>query len=314
MQATVLGRFAPTPSGRLHLGNLFCSLIAWLSAKAKGGEVLLRIEDLDRERCQTDYVLQAERDMEFLGLSWEQGGSRGGPEYFQGNRAGYYQGLLDRLTEAGTVYPCFCSRAELHAADAPHASDGEPVYSGKCRLLSQEERERKFRERSPALRLQVPKRTITFTDGHYGPYSQDLETECGDFILRRSDGVFAYQLAVVGDDAAMSVTEVVRGRDLLSSTPRQLLLYELLGLPAPAFFHVPLLLGPDGKRLSKRDRDDSLDALRDRGLSAEDILGRLAFLAGLIDRPEPASALELIPAFSWEKVPKEDILLPEGLF
>lgn len=308
------GRFAPTPSGRLHPGNLFCSLLAWLSAKSQGGEIVLRIEDLDRERTSPEFARQAERDLEFLGLYWDRGGCAGGPEYFQGNRSARYRALLDRLDSLGLIYPCFCSRAELHAADAPHASDGDYVYSGKCRDLTREQIAERSGERPPAWRVRVPDETVTFTDRHYGAVSQDLRTECGDFILRRSDGVFAYQLAVVGDDAEMGVTEVVRGRDLLSSTPRQIYLYRLLGLPPPSFAHTPLLLAPDGRRLSKRDRDVSLDALRERGMTAEDIVGRLAFLAGLLDRPEPVSARELVPLFSWDRVPKNDVRLPEGLF
>lgn len=307
MGGGIIGRFAPSPSGRLHLGNLFCSLLAWLSAKAKGGEVVLRIEDLDRERSRPEYAEQLEQDLAFLGLTWDRGGEAGGPEYFQANRTAYYEALLACLREKGLVYPCFCSRAELHAANAPHASDGEAVYSGKCRGLSAAEAESLSKTRSPALRLRVPEETIVFQDGHYSRVCQALEQDCGDFILRRSDGTFAYQLAVVGDDAAMGITEVVRGRDLLSSTPRQIYLYRLLGFPVPEFFHTPLLLGPDGRRLSKRDRADSLDALREQGLSAEEIIGRLAFLAGFLDRPEPASPKELIPIFSWDKVPKEDV-------
>lgn len=309
-----VGRFAPTPSGRLHLGNLFCSLLAWLSAKAQGGRVVLRIEDLDTERSTREFARQGEEDLRFLGLAWDEGGEAGGDFYFQGKRAPYYEELLEKLEALGLVYPCFCSRAELHAASAPHASDGEYVYSGKCRDLTEGERAALREKRSPALRLRVSDEDIDFTDLHYGPFTQNLEQDCGDFILRRSDGVFAYQLAVVGDDAAMGVTEVVRGRDLLSSTPRQLYLYRLLGFQPPRFAHTPLLLASDGRRLSKRDRDVSLDALIERGFSAEDIVGRLAFLAGLLDRPEVASPQELIPLFSWDKVPKEDVLLPEELF
>ncbi len=310
----VVGRFAPTPSGRLHLGTLFCSLLAWLSAKSQGGRVVLRIEDLDLERTRPEFTAQAEQDLRFLGLFWDEGGTSGGDRYFQGRRSAYYQTLLDRLTARGLVYPCFCSRSELHAADAPHASDGDYIYSGKCRGLSPEEVERRSAKRPPALRLRVPDETVSFTDLHYGPVSQNLQQECGDFILRRSDGVFAYQLAVVGDDADMGVTEVVRGRDLLSSAPRQIYLHRLLGFEPPRFAHTPLLLAPDGRLLSKRDRDDSLSGLIDRGFTAEEIVGRLAFLAGLLDRSEAASPKELIPLFSWDKVPKEDVLLPEGLF
>lgn len=313
-ELNAVGRFAPTPSGKLHLGNLFCSLLAWLSAKRQGGKIILRIEDLDRERSRMEYVRQAEEDLRFLGLFWDEGGTAGGEGYYQSSRDVYYEELLNKLKKQGLVYPCFCTRAELHAASAPHASDGDPVYSGKCRGLFPEEVERLKEGRAPALRLKVPPETISFTDGHYGEVTQNLEQDCGDFILRRSDGIFAYQLAVVADDAAMGVTQVVRGRDLLSSTPRQIYLYRLLDFPVPEFAHTPLLLAPDGRRLSKRDRDVSLDALKERGFSGEDIVGRLAFLAGLLDMPRPVTPNELIPLFDWEKVPKEDIPLPEALF
>lgn len=316
MERPVTGRFAPTPSGRMHLGNLFCSLLAWLAAKKEGGRVVLRMEDLDQLRTSSVYAEQAEADLRFLGLFWDEGGSLGGPHapYDQGSRSPYYQELLGRLEALGLVYPCFCSRAELHAANAPHASDGEVVYAGTCRGLTREEIVEKSRKRPPALRLRVPEETIAFVDGHYGLVKQDLATECGDFILRRSDGVFAYQLAVVADDAAMGVTQVVRGRDLLSSAPRQLYLYRLLGFPEPAFAHAPLLLAPDGRRLSKRDRDVSLEALEEKGLTGPEIVGRLAFLAGLLDRPEAAQPQDLLPVFAWDKVPREDVCLPQGLF
>ena len=316
MEGPVTGRFAPTPSGRMHLGNLFCSLLAWLAAKKEGGRVVLRMEDLDQLRTSSVYAEQAEADLKFLGLFWDEGGSLGGPHapYDQGSRSPYYQELLGRLEALGLVYPCFCSRAELHAANAPHASDGEVVYAGTCRGLTREEIVEKSRKRPPALRLKVPAEKVAFVDGHYGLVEQDLATECGDFILRRSDGVFAYQLAVVADDAAMGVTQVVRGRDLLSSAPRQLYLYRLLGFPEPAFAHAPLLLAPDGRRLSKRDRDVSLEALEEKGLTGPEIVGRLAFLAGLLDRPEAARPQDLLPVFAWDKVPREDVCLPQGLF
>lgn len=303
-----VGRFAPTPSGRMHLGNLYSCLLAWLSARSQGGRIILRMEDLDPQRTSRDLAEQLMGDLRYLGLSWDEG------PYWQSERSGYYQECLERLEELGLVYKCFCSRAELHAADpvnAPHASDGDYIYSGKCRKLSAAQIAERERRRSPALRLAVCG-TESFTDRHYGYFKQDLSRECGDFILRRSDGVFAYQLAAAADDGAMGVTEVVRGRDLLGSAPRQLYLYRLLGLPKPAFAHIPLLLAPDGRRLSKRDGDMSLEALRER-FSPQEILGRLAYLAGQLEHPEPVKAEELLEEFSWEKVPKEDILLPKGL-
>lgn len=212
----------------------------------------------------------------------------------------------------GLVYPCFCTRAELHAASAPHREDGQAVYPGTCRHLTAAAAER-TKVRSPALRLLVPEEEIAFADGHMGEYREHLARDCGDFLLRRSDGMFAYQLAVVVDDAAMGVTEVVRGADLLASTPRQLLLYRLLGLKAPAFIHLPLLLAPDGRRLSKRDADAGLDCLRGRS-TAEEVLGKLAYLAGFNPSAEPRTAEALLADFSWERVPREDICIPSGLF
>lgn len=310
------GRFAPTPSGRMHLGNLFSALIAWLSVRAAGGRIVLRMEDLDQKRCKEGYMLQMEEDLLFLGLNWDEGGNLGGAHgpYEQHERTRIYQAQLEKLEKLGLVYPCFCTRAELHAAEAPHVSDSETIYSGRCRVFSSDEIKERSQRRTPALRLLVPQEIISFTDGHYGRVCQNLAEECGDFIIRRSDGVFAYQLAVVADDAAMGITQVVRGRDLLSSTPRQLYLYRLLGLEPPQFYHVPLLLSSDGRRLSKRERDLSLDQLTKRGFTAQDLIGRLAFLAGLLDRPERAAPHELIGLFTWDKVPVKDIILPPGLF
>lgn len=310
--AQVVGRFAPTPSGYLHVGNLFSSLLSWLSAKSQGGKILFRNEDLDPDRSHREFALQAQRDLELLGLTWEEGGGLDGPHapYDQGRRFDFYAAQLEKLEALGLVYPCFCSRAQLHAASAPHASDGEPIYAGTCRNLSPQEIGEKRKTRSPALRLRVPAEAIAFTDLHYGFQEQFLPAGCGDFILRRSDGVFAYQLAVVADDGAMGVTQVVRGRDLLSSTPRQILLFRLLGYPVPQFAHTPLLLAPDGRRLSKRDGDQSLSGLLARGLSPQKVVGWLAFLAGLLPKPEAVTPEDLLPLFSWEKVPEEDVIIP----
>lgn len=315
-EGAVVGRFAPTPSGRLHLGNLLCALLAWLSARAAGGRFLLRIEDLDTARSPRRFADALERDLDRLGLDWDEGGRRGGPRgpYYQSERTAYYQAVFARLEKTGRLYPCFCTRAQLHAAEAPHAADGEPVYSGRCRRLTREEAAEKARLRTPAVRLRVPDETIAFADGHFGAASQNLMRDCGDFIVRRADGVFAYQLAVVADDIAMGVNQVVRGRDLLASTPRQIYLYRLLGEEPPAYTHLPLLLAPDGRRLSKRDADLDLDALYARGLTPRDVVGRLAYAAGLTEAPEPASPADLLPIFSWDRVAREDIRLPAGLF
>ena len=312
----VRGRFAPSPSGRMHLGNLFCALLSWLSVKSRGGEWILRIEDLDTARCRPDYARQVEEDLRWLGLAWDEGGSAGGPDapYFQSERTALYEAALARLRGMGLVYPCFCTRAQLHAASAPHREDGLTVYPGTCRGLTPEDiARREAAGRKGALRLRVPEETVTFTDGHLGEGTEYLPTDCGDFLLRRSDGLFAYQLAVVVDDAAMGVTEVVRGADLLSSTPRQLLLYELLGWEAPEFYHFPLLLSPDGRRLSKRDGDLGLGALRER-YTPEEIIGKLAYLAGQNPGGGPRTPEALAEDFHWDAVPRRDIPLPEGLF
>ena len=310
-----VGRFAPSPSGRIHLGNILCSLLAWLSARQKGGRVVLRIEDLDTTRCPRKYGEQMAADLRWLGLTWDEGPGVGGPDgpYEQSLRTALYEQALQKLESMDLVYPCFCTRAELHAASAPHREDGQVLYAGTCRDLTPEQIAEKRKNRAPALRLRVPDADWGFTDGHMGPYRENLARDCGDFLLRRSDGMFAYQLAVVVDDAAMDVTEVVRGNDLLDSTPRQLYLYHLLDLEPPVFFHGPLLLTSDGRRLSKRNADAGLDDLQDR-MTAAEILGKLAYTAGFNPSAEPKTAEQLLADFDWAKVPKEDIRLPEGMF
>ena len=272
--------------------------------------MVLRVEDLDTARCPRRYAEQMIEDLRWLGLLWDEGPDVGGPNgpYFQSERTALYQAALERLEEQGLVYPCFCTRAELHAASAPHREDGQVIYPGTCRDLTPAQAAAKAREsgRSPALRIRVPDRETAFTDGHMGRYEENLARDCGDFLLRRSDGMFAYQLAVVVDDAAMGVNQVVRGSDLLSSTPRQIYLQRLLGLPEPEYGHVPLLLSADGRRLAKRDRDQELGELQSR-YTAPELLGRLAHRAGLIPEPAPITAQELIPLFSWEKLPREDL-------
>ena len=294
----VTGRFAPSPSGRMHLGNLWSCLLAWLGARSTGGRVVLRLEDLDPDRCRQSFCEQVMRDLEWLGLDWD-----GAPVY-QSRRTGLYARAFSRLEEQGLAYPCFCSRAQRLAAGAPHR--GDRADSCLCRGLSPEERARLLRERRPAWRLQVPDRTFSLQDLVQGHYEENLARDCGDFILRRSDGVYAYQLAVVVDDAEMGVTQVVRGNDLLSSAPRQNYLQDLLGLPRPRYAHIPLLLAADGRRLAKRDRDQELSALQAR-FTAPELVGRLACLAGLLPAPEPIRPVQLLPLFSWGKLPREDI-------
>ena len=309
---TVVGRFAPTPSGKMHLGNVLCCLVAWLSARSQGGKVLLRVEDLDPERSGADYERQIEEDLRWLGLDWDEGGlEAAGGRYCQSGRSGVYEQYFDILSEKGLIYPCFWSRAELHAADAPHLSDGRYFYPGTCRNLTPEEAAEKAKKRKPAWRVKVPDETVRFTDLHYGPYAENLAAECGDFVIRRADGVFAYQLATAVDDGLMGVTEVVRGRDLIGSTARQLWLQRTLGLPSPVYGHIPLLTDWDGRRLSKRDGDLDLARLREKW-RPEEIIGMLAEAAGILPAYRPVSARELVPLFSWGKVKKGDVRLPEG--
>ena len=294
----ITGRYAPSPSGRMHLGNLMCCLLAWLSAKSKGGQVLLRIEDLDAQRCPRRYADAIIDDLAWLGLAAD------GPEppVYQSERSAVYAQYFEELARRGLVYPCFCSRSQLHAASAPHRSDGQVVYAGTCRGLTPAEIAARTKTRAPAWRVQVPDEVIAFEDGHMGHYAENLARDCGDFYLRRADGVFAYQLAVVVDDAAMGVTEVVRGCDLLGSTPRQIYLQHLLGLPTPHYAHIPLLMSPDGRRLSKRDRDLDLGELRTRFGTPEALLGWLAGQTGIAPDTTPRTAEQLVEHFSWDVI------------
>ena len=419
----------------MHLGNVFCALLSWLSAKSKGGEWVLRIEDLDPQRSRREYALQLMDDLQWLGLPWD------GEPVWQSQRGHIYEEYLHRLTEMGLTYPCFCTRADIMATQAPHETDGRVVYKGTCRpkytdaarsVPTSSEEDNSFNVQRPTFlsppetggvprsgegvdspftahpspltahlattRLIVPDCTIPFTDGHYGRHDINLAEHCGDYIIRRKDGAWAYQLAVVVDDALMGVTEIVRGRDLLLSSPQQIHLRELLfgerktengkrktitdaarsvhtatslnvynspsetgGVPQSGegvdnplnvysstiiadtayrvptatslnvypssltahpspltvnrspltvnFLHHPLLCNAEGQRLCKRDKSMDLGYLQDKDTSPQKIIGLLAHLAGLTDTPAPISPQELIPLFSWDKVPTEDILL-----
>lgn len=301
----IVGRFAPTPSGRMHLGNVFAGLIAWLAARSAGGGFLLRMEDLDTQRTGEAYARQIREDLSWLGLTWDE------ETQPQSQRSGIYRTYFEKLAELRLLYPCYCTRSLLHSVNAPHLSDGTYVYPGTCRDLTPAQRA--GYDRSPSWRVRVPDRIWRFTDRLQGEYAQNLATECGDFVLRRADGVYVYQLAVTVDDALSGVTQVVRGSDLLSSAPRQMYLQELLGFPHPDYGHVPMLLAPDGRRLSKRDGDLDLGALR-RRVTAPRLLGALAYTAGLLDQSVPISAGELAAEFSWEKLKKEDICMDGAVF
>ena len=298
--AELVGRFAPTPSGRMHLGNVFAAMVAWLSVRSRGGALVLRMEDLDTQRTSDEYAETLRQDLKWLGLDWD---LETAP---QSKRSNIYDHYFEVLREKGLLYPCYCTRSQLHSVNAPHLSDGTYVYPGTCRNLTAEERA--AFDRSPSWRLEVPDRVWQFTDLCQGAYQQNLATDCGDFVVRRADNVYVYQLAVTVDDGEAGVTEVVRGMDLLSSAPRQMYLQELLGFPHPTYGHVPMLMSPDGRRLSKRDKDLDLGVLRQR-MRPETLLGILASSAGIIDRNVSISAAELSREFKWENLRKEDIYL-----
>ncbi len=303
MNEPVVGRFAPSPSGYMHLGNLLSMLLAWLDVRAQKGRLIFRMEDLDPARCRREYAEALAEDLRWLGLDWDEGWPD--PAYAQSSRTELYREAFESLRERDLVYPCRCSRAErLAAASAPHP--GERSADGSCRCYAHRN-EPIPRGMPVAWKVHVPDRIVTVQDGHYGKFSQNLARDGGDFILRRRDGVYAYQLAVVIDDMAMGVTRVVRGRDLLSSAPRQAWLTAELGGTPPAYCHGPLLTAGEGK-LSKRLGSLSTQVLR-RESTPEAILGHLAFLCGLRDRDEPATANELLPDFSWDRVTRDDIAI-----
>ena len=300
-----VGRFAPTPSGRMHLGNVFAALIAWASVRARDGELVLRMEDLDTQRTSQEFAETLRQDLLWLGLSWD----RETPP--QSSRGPVYDRYFEKLEQLGLLYPCYCTRSQLHNVNAPHLSDGTYVYPGTCRDLTEQQRE--AFGRAPAWRIRVPDRIWQLEDLAQGPFSQNLQTDCGDFVVRRADGIYVYQIAVVIDDGEAGVTEVVRGMDLLGSAPRQMYLQELFGFSHPWYGHVPMLLAPDGRRLSKRDRDLDLGVLRQR-LRPEELIGMLAFSAGLIDQKTPLSAKELAEVFQWKNLKKQDIYLDSSIF
>ena len=293
----VVGRFAPTPSGRMHLGNVFAALIAWLSVRSRKGELVLRMEDLDTQRTSSDFAEVLRDDLRWLGLTWD---VETAP---QSQRSAVYDRYFEKMMDEGLLYPCYCTRSQLHSVNAPHLSDGTYVYPGTCRTLTEPPAGRK-----PAWRVMVPDKEWSFRDRVQGDYSLNLADGCGDMVVRRADGVYVYQLAVTVDDGESGVTEVVRGMDLLSSAPRQMYLQELLGFSHPEYGHVPMLLAPDGRRLSKRDRDLDLGELRKR-MTAEELIGHLAFAAKLIEKDEAISAKELASQFNWDKLQGDSIYL-----
>ena len=285
----------------MHLGNIYTALLSWLSVKKQGGSWILRIEDLDPQRSKYEYARQIEDDLAWLGLAWDEGGlDDSGPSapYSQSRRHDRYEEALCRLLDTGYCYPCRCRRADIMATQAPHQSDGRIISGGTCRPVGLPVPWNTLADRSTdaAVRLYVPSDIIAFDDLIYGHQEVALDSHCGDFILRRADGAWAYQLAVVVDDAEMGVTEVMRGNDLLLSSAQQIYLYRLLGYEPPRFAHLPLIVNDAGRRLSKRDISLSMAQLRQR-YSPPELIGIVARTAGLIPEATPVTPQELIPLF-----------------
>jgi glutamyl-tRNA synthetase len=305
--AAVVGRLAPSPTGAQHVGNARTYLLAWLSARSQGGKLILRMEDIDSPRIKSGAAQQALEDLHWLGLEWDEGPDVGGPHasYVQTERLPLYQAALESLRQAERIYPCTCTRSEIAAAaSAPHAGQEGPRYPGTCAHRTAASAS-DLAPGSYAWRFRTSNRQREFVDGVVGQVCGNVHEELGDFVLAKADGTPAYQLAVVVDDHAMGVTEVVRGDDLLPSALRQLELYEFFGWTPPHFLHVPLVIGEDGRRLAKRHGDTRLATLRDEGVPPERLLGLLAWSCALRPTQEPVTARELLTDFSWQSIQRQ---------
>lgn len=341
--STVRGRLAPSPTGYAHLGNAWAFLLAWCAVRVKGGSLIMRLEDIDPQRSRPEFATAMIEDLQYLGLDWDEGpGATGaaipntadtcepGPAmqtmaathtckpiqiYEQSQRTKYYTDALTQLDHDGLIYPCFCTHKELRTlAAAPHSDDTNASYPGICRNMSQAARKAALQGgRKAALRLRCPETTICFTDAVQGPQCFSPAQWGGDFALRRSDGVTAYQLAVAVDDGLMQITQVVRGRDILPSTPRQILLLRALGLGVPEYAHIPLLLDAEGNRLAKRHQSLTLRNLWQRGIQAERVTGFLGYLAGLNPSGHDCRPADLLPAFNLAQLPRSDLRLDDDL-
>lgn len=298
-------RLAPSPTGALHLGNARTFLVNWWMARQRGWRIVLRIEDLDGPRVKAGADRQAIDDLRWLGIDWDEG-----PVY-QSNRISIYRAAAERLLAEGKAYPCVCTRSDVErAASAPHAEDGAVVYPGTCRGKYRTLREAEAASgRTPVIRFAVPEEDVELEDGFKGHCHFEPAKELGDFVILKADGTAAYQLAVVLDDAEMGVTDVVRGDDLLESTPRQILLYRALGMgeKTPTYYHLPLVVGPDGRRLAKRHGDTRLAYYRQKGVKAERIVGLMARWCG-IEAAEEATAAELVGRFELGRMGREAIV------
>lgn len=313
-QSPTVGRLAPSPTGAQHLGNARTYLLAWLAARQQNGRIILRIEDIDSPRVKAGARQQAIDDLAWLGLDWDEGPDIGGPNapYVQTERTAGYQQTIEQLVQAGLAYPCTCSRQDIaEAASAPHVSHEGPLYPGTCASWQTGD---PLPESEPyCWRYRTSAKRRTFVDLVCGEQSMSVAESLGDFPLTRKNGPAAYQLAVVCDDLAMGVNQVVRGDDLIASTFRQLELIDTLGRTPPQYAHVPLVCGPDGRRLAKRHGDTRIDFFREAGVPAEWIIGWAAWSAGLIDRWESVTAKELIADFSFDRLRREPTIVDPAM-
>ena len=306
-RTTVIGRLAPSPTGAQHVGNARTYLIAWLSARSQNGRVVLRIEDIDSPRVKAGAMESVCEDLRWLGLDWDDG------PIVQTERLAYYQMALERLQAQEIVYPCTCTRADVErSASAPHLEHEGPIYPGTC-STRRAGNVANITDRPVAWRMRVGNETIAYDDAFRGPVSLNLHEIGGDFVVWKSAGTPAYQLAVVVDDNAQAVTEVIRGDDLVTSTPRQIVLYRALGLAPPRFIHVPLVVGADGRRLAKRHGDTRMQTLREAGVAAESLLGLLGWSCGWLDRIKPIGLRELLPRFQLASIPRQPFVLTAQL-
>ncbi len=314
---TPRGRFAPSPTGAMHLGNAWTALLAWLDARQRGGKIVLRIEDLDPDRSRSHFAQQLIADLRWLGLDWDEGPDVGGPyaPYIQDQRRERYAQALLQLEQRGLVYACYCSRAEVRAvASAPHGVAPTEQCANQCRALSTQQRmAREAHGRRPCLRIRAPSSMppTQFEDLCQGSQTELVAQTAGDFVLRRADGVHAYQLAVVVDDGAMEITHVVRGCDLLPSTARQIWLHHVLGYEPPVFAHVPLLIDDQGHRLSKRHASLAIAELRSGGVTSTTIIGWLAAWGGIIPSAEDVQPGDLIGLLDFQQLPRKNIVVPQ---
>lgn len=299
----VVGRYAPSPTGPLHHGNLRTALLAWLQVRLKGGSFLLRIDDLDQARNQAGATERLLDDLQWLGIDWQ------GEPYFQSRHLAEYEIAFESLKRDNLIFPCRCSRKDIAiAASAPHDSDQVSVYPGTCRPESgvmRPERLSQYAEMKPtevAWRFQVADQIISFTDLLLGKQNINLSTTVGDFVIKRKDGVFAYQLATVVDDALMGITDVLRGDDLLDSTPRQLALADVLGYNRPNYWHVPLMQDASGQRMSKRGESETLESWRKSGKSSSAYIGFLAHSLNLVETTEPISCERLASSLTLDSL------------